>query len=109
MDAISAMRKLVAQKPRRVIRFGYDYARSIHKFIQPDFELPRRENVVRVRGKTESDRKKFVYPKGGARSHACEMSVHMIDPHLPQAHTNVDRLVEPKKIGAAIPFIQGCN
>jgi len=31
----------------------------------------------------------------------------MIDPHLPQAQTNVDRLVKPKEIGAAIPFIQG--
>src|SRR5438094_10258647 len=107
MDAISAMRESVAQKARGVIRFGDDYARSIDEFIQSDFELPRRENVVRVGGKTESDRKKLVYPKSSARSHAGEMSVHMIDSHLPQAQTNVDRLVEPKEIGAAIPFIQG--
>src|SRR6185503_4675059 len=67
----------------------------------------RRENVIRVRGKTESDRKKLVYPKSSARSHTGEMSVHMIDPHLPQAQTNVDRLIKPKEISAASPFIQG--
>src|SRR5258708_25624323 len=109
MDGISAMRELVAQKARGVIRFRDDRARCIDKFIQSDFELPRRENVVRVRGKTESDRKKLVYPENSTRSHAGEMSVHMIDPHLPQAQTNVDRLVKPKEIGAAIPFIQGCH
>ena len=105
MDAISAMRELVAQKARGVIRFGYDCARFIHKFIQSDFELPRRENVVGVRGKTESDRKKLVYPKSSACSHAGEMSVHMIYLHCPQAQTNVDRLVKPKEIVAATPFI----
>src|SRR5205085_4534391 len=76
-------------------------------FIQSDFELPRGENVVRVCGKTESDRKKLVYPESSARSHAGEMGVHTIDPHLLQAQTNIDRLVKPKEIGAAIPFIQG--
>ena len=101
MDAISAMRESLAQKARGVIRFGDDCARCIHKFIQSDFELPRRENVVRVRGKTESDRKKLVYPKSSARSHAGEMRVNMIDPHFLQAQTNVDRLIEPKEIGAA--------
>src|SRR4029077_11187902 len=109
MDAISAMRELVAQKARGVIRFGYDHARSIHKFIQSDFELPRSENVVRVRGKTESDRKKLVYPKSSACSHSGEMSVHMIYLHCPQAQTNVDRLVKPKEIGAATTFIQGSD
>src|SRR4029077_13867170 len=107
MDAISAMRKSLAQKARGIIRFGYDHARSIHKFIQSDFELPRRKNVVGVRGKTERDRKKLVYPKSSARSHAREMSVHMIYPHCLQAQTNVDRLVKPKEIGAAVPLIQG--
>src|SRR6266700_925487 len=105
VNAISAMRESVAQKARGVIRFGDDRTRCIDKFVQPDFELPRRENVVRVRGKTESDRKKLVYPESSARSHAGEMSVHMIDPHLPQAQNNVDRLVKPKEIGAASPFI----
>src|SRR5258708_19262663 len=103
------MRESVAQKPRGVIRLGDDRARCIDKFIQSDFELPRRENVVRVRGKTESDRKKLVYPESSARSHAGEMSMHMIDPHLPQAQTNVDRLVKPKEISTAIPFIQGSD
>ena len=107
MDAISAMRESLTQKARGVIRFGDDCTRCIDKFIQSDLELPRRENVVRVRGKTESDRKKSVYPESSARSHAGEMSVHMIDPHLPQAQSNIDRLVKPKEIGAAAPFIQG--
>ena len=31
----------------------------------------------------------------------------MIDPHCLQAQKDVDRLVEPKEIGAAPPFIQG--
>src|SRR4029079_10888058 len=31
----------------------------------------------------------------------------MIDPHFLQAQTNVDGLIEPKKIGAATPFIEG--
>src|SRR4030095_13422428 len=107
VDAISAIRESVAQKTRGVIRFGDDRTRCIDKFIQSDFELPRREHVVRVRGKTKSDRKKLVYPESRASSHAGEMSVHMIDPHLPQAQTNVDRLVKAKEIGAAPPFIQG--
>ena len=107
LHAISAITELLAQKTRGIIRFGDDYARSIHKFIQSDFELPRGENVVRVRGKTESDRKKLVYPKSSARSHAREMSVHVVNLHLLQAQTNVDRLVKPKEIGAASPFIQG--
>src|ERR1044071_5460683 len=106
MDAISARRELLAQKARSVIRFGDDYARLIHKLIQSDFELPRRKNVIRVRGKTESDRKKFVYPESRTRSHSGEMSVHMIDPHCLQPQTNVDRLVKPKEIGSASPLIQ---
>src|SRR6266540_5022531 len=106
MDAISPMRESFAQKACGEIRFGDDCARFIHNFIQSDFELPRRENVVRVRGKTESDRKKLVDPKSSARSHAGEMRVDVIDPHCPQEQTNVDRLVEPKEIGAATPFIQ---
>ena len=107
VDAISAMQESLAQKTRSVIRFGNDCARCIDEFIQSDFELPRRENVVRVRGKTESDREKFVDPESSARSHAGEMSVHMIDPHCLQAQANVNRLVKPKKIGTAAPFIQG--
>ena len=103
------MRESLAQEARSVIRFGYDHARFIHKFIQSDFELPRRENVVRVRGKTEIDRKKLVYPKSSSRSHTGEMSVQMIDPHCLQAQTNVYRLVEPKEIGAASPFIKSGN
>ena len=87
------MRESLAQKARGIVRFGDDCARGIDKFIQSDFELPRRENVVRVRGKTESDRKKFVDPESGARSHAGEMSVHMIDPHFSQAQSNVDGLI----------------
>src|SRR6186713_1475010 len=106
MNVIGAMRKSIAQKTGGVICFGYDYACCTHKFVQCDLELSRRKNVVRVRGKTESDRKKLVYPKSSARSHASEMSVHVIDPHCLQAQTNVNRLVKPKKIGAAIPFIQ---
>src|SRR4029077_21082251 len=97
MDAIAAMRESLAQEARCIIRFGYDHARSIHKFIQSDFELPRGEDVVRVRGKTESDRKKLVDPESSARSHAGEMSVHVIDPHCPQAQSNVERLVESKE------------
>src|SRR5207247_5905426 len=107
VDAISAMRESVAQKARGVIRFGYDRTRCINKFVQSDFELPRRENVVRVRGKTESDRKKLVYPESSARSHAGEMGVNMIDPNLLQAQTNVDRMVKTKEIGAVITFIPG--
>src|SRR3954452_21661888 len=107
MDAIGAIRKSLAQKPGGIIRFGYHYARSIHKFVQPDLELSRRENVVGMRGKTESDRKKLADPESSARSHACEMSVHMIDPHCLQSQTNVDRLAKSEKIRAATPFIQG--
>ena len=99
------MSEPLAQKARSVIRFGYDRARFVDKFIQSDFELPRGKNVVRVRGKTKSDRKKSVYPKSSARSHASEMSVHMINPYCPQAKTNVDRLVKPKEIGASPPVI----
>src|SRR5205814_2796050 len=106
VDAISAIRESVAQKARGVIRFGDDRTRRIAKFIQSDFKLPRRENVVCVRGKTESDRKKSIDPESSAGSHAGEMRVHMIDPHFSQAQTNVDRLVKAKEIGAAAPFIQ---
>jgi hypothetical protein len=62
-----------------------------------------------VRGKTESDREKFIDPESRARSHAGEMSVHMTDPHFPQAQPNIDRLVKPKEIRAASPFIQGVH
>src|SRR4029453_18827773 len=84
-------------------------ARCIYKFIQPDFELSRRKNVVRVSGKTKSDRKEFVDPEGSSRSHTGEMRVHMIDPHLPQKQSNVDRLIESKEIGTAPPLIQGAD
>src|SRR5215469_1432156 len=100
------MRKSLPQKARRVICFGDDRARCIDKFIQSDFEISWRENVVRVGRKTESDREKFIDPKSGARSHAGEMRVHMIDAHLPQEESNMDRLVKPKEIGAASPFIE---
>src|SRR6478735_4165645 len=107
MYAISAMSELVAQKARCVIRFGYDHARFIHKFIQSDFELPRRENVVGVRGETESDREKLVYPKSSACSHAGEMSGHMIYLLCPKAQTNVERLEKPKETAGAAPFTRG--
>src|SRR5436309_16087530 len=107
VDAISAMREWLAQKARGVIRFGNDCACCIDKFIQSDFELPRSENVVRMRGKTETDWKKFPDPESGARSHTSEMSVHSVDPRFPQAKSNVNGLVEAKEIGAAPPFIQG--
>jgi hypothetical protein len=106
MHAISEMRKSLAQKSRGIICFRDDCTRCVAKFIQSDFELPRRKNVVRVGGKTERDGKKLVDPKSGARSHAGEMRVHMIYPHLPQAPSNMDRLVKPKEIGAASPFIE---
>src|SRR6185369_6825772 len=86
-----------------------DCSRFIDKFIKSNFEMPRSENIVRMRGKTESDRKKIVYPKSSARSHAGEMSVHVTDPHLAQAQSNVDRLIKPKEIGATTPFIQGSD
>src|SRR5205823_12407920 len=101
------MRESLAQKARGVIRFGDDCARSIDKFIQCDFELPRRENVVRVRGKTESNGKKSGDPESSTRSHTGEMSMHMIDPHFAQAQSTINRLVEPKEIGPASPCIQG--
>src|SRR5262249_47939554 len=100
MDAISAMREPLEQKFGGIIRFRDGCARGIDKLIQRDFELPRYENIVRVRSKTESDLKKIVDPESGTRSHAGEMSVHMIDPHLSQAQPNVNRLVEPQEIGA---------
>src|SRR5262249_45583613 len=96
-----------AQKARGVICFGDDCARCIDKFIQSDFKLLGRENVVGVRGKTKTDREKFVNPESSARSHAGEMSVQMLDPHLSQAQSNVDRLVEAKEVREASPFIQG--
>src|SRR5262245_3715238 len=105
MDAIPSMRESLAQKARCIICFGHDCPRCIDQLIESDFELSRRENVVCVRGKAESDRKKLIYPESSTRRHAGEMRVHMIDPHFLQAQSNVDRLVEPKEIGAAPPFI----
>src|SRR5262245_31588930 len=101
------MRESLAQKARGVICFGDDCARCIDKFIESDLELSRRENVVCVRGKTESDRKKFIDPESSSRSHAGKVRVHMINPHFLQAEANVDGLVQSKKIRAAPPFIQG--
>src|SRR5262249_13534903 len=103
------MRESLAQKARGVICFGHDCARCIDKFIKSDLELSRRENVVCVRGKTESDRKKFIDPESSSRSHAGEVRVHMINPHFLQAEANIDGLVEPKKIRAAPPFIEGAD
>src|SRR5262245_50811374 len=63
VDAISAMRESLTQKAQGVIRFSDDRARCINKFIQSDFELSRRKNIVRVRGETETDGKKLVNPE----------------------------------------------
>ena len=37
------------------------------------------------------------------------MCVYMLDPHFPQPQTNINRLIQPKEIRAATPFIQRGN
>ena len=106
MDAISAVCESLTQKLRGVIRFGHDCTRRLDKLIQADFEVTRRKNVICVRGKTETDSKKFVDPEGRARGHAGEMRVHMANPHFTQAQSDVNRLVQPKEISASPPFLQ---
>src|SRR5947208_16797844 len=109
VDAISAVCESLAQKLRGVIRFGHDCTRPLDKLIQADFEVTRRKNIICVRGKTETDSKKFVDPKGRARGHTGEMRMHMPNPHFTQPYSDVNRLVQPEEISASPPFLQRCH
>src|SRR5262249_50971935 len=106
VDAPGATWKSLTQELRGVIRFGDDCPRRINEFVQSDFELPWRENVVRVCCKAETDLKKFVDPEGSARGHASEMRVHVRNAHLAQQQPDINSLVKSKEIGAAPPFIE---
>ena len=68
--------------------------------------MPRRENVVGVRGKTKRHRKKSVDPESGARSHSREMCMNMADAQFLQAQPDINSLIKPKKIGAPTPVIE---
>ena len=59
-----------------------------------------------MRSEAEGHWKKFVDPKSRARGHSHEMRVHMTDPHFLEAQSNVNSLIEPKKIRAPPPFIE---
>src|SRR5205823_13072537 len=71
-DASGAFRDAFLQKLLRIIARSDDYARCIDKLIKPDLEVSRCENVVRVRGKAEGQREKFVDPESCARCHRSE-------------------------------------
>jgi hypothetical protein len=106
MHAIGALPEALLQKFLGIIAYRDDYVRSIDKLIRPNLEVSRRENVIRVRGEAESDWEKFVDPESRARCHSHEVGVNMAYPHFPEAQSNVNSLIEPKKIRAATPFIQ---
>ena len=85
MDSISAIWKTFLQKFLRVIGLSDNHARRINKLVQTDLEIPRRENVVGVCGKAETDWKESLDPKSGPRCHSREVRVNMTNLHFLQA------------------------
>src|SRR5712692_4304907 len=109
MNSIRSIREVLAQEFSSVIGLGNDYTRSIDKFVQTDLELARRENVVGMGGKAESDWEKSADPKSGARGHPSEVCVNVTNPHFSQAQSDINRLIETEKIGAAAPLIESAD
>ena len=108
-DPSGAFWETLLQKLFRIITDSDDHSRRIDELNKPDLEVPRCENVVGVRGEAESDRKKFVDPESRARCHAHEVRVNVADPHFPKAQSDINSLIEPKKIGAPTPLIQSID
>ena len=67
------------QKVRSEIAYGHGRPGRFHELVEADFEIARRENVVRMPGEAELDAEELVDPKRGARGHAGKMRVHMVD------------------------------
>src|SRR5213595_2963710 len=109
MNSIRAIRKALLQKFLCVIRFGNNYTRCIKEFIEPNLKISGRENIVGMRGKAKSNSKKSVHPESGARGHSSKVRVDMTNPHFLQSQSNIDRLIEPKKIGAPAPLIESAD
>jgi hypothetical protein len=106
MDSIRALGETLLQKFLRVIGLGADYTRCIDKLVQTNLEISRRENIIGVSGKAESDWEKSADPKSGARGYSSEVCVNVTNPDFLQAQSDISCLIKTEKIGAPPPLIQ---
>ena len=109
MNSIRAIWKTLLQKFPCVIGLRNDYTRCIDKFIQTGLEISRRENIIGVGGKAESDWEKFVDPESSARGHSGEVCVNVMNPHFLQAQSDISCLIKAEKIGTPAPLIESSN
>src|SRR5438034_5596771 len=109
MNSIRSTWEVLAQEFFRIIGFGNDYTRCIDKFVQTDLEISRRENIIGMSGKAESDWEKPADPKSGARGHSSEVRVNVTNPHFLQTQSDINCLIKTEKISAAPPFIENSD
>src|SRR4029453_4838929 len=109
MNSICAIWEALTQKSFCVIGFGHDKRGCVNQLVQTDLKISRRENVVGVRGKAETDREKSADPESSAGSHSGEVRVHMANPNFLQAQSNITSLIKAKKMPAAPPLIESSD
>ena len=109
MNSIPAIWEALAQELCRVIGLGNDYARCIDKFVQTDLVISRRENIIGMGSKAESDWEEFAGPESGARGHSSEVCVNITNPDLLQTQSDINCLIKTEKIGTPAPLIESAD
>ena len=109
MNSIPATWEALAQEFFRVIGLGNDDTRCIDKFVQTDLEISRRENIIGVGSKAESDWEEFADPESSARGHSSEVCVNVTNPDFLQAQSDINCLIKTEKIGTPAPLIESAD
>src|SRR5207249_10637032 len=108
-NPIRPLRETFLQKFLRVIGLCDASTRWTDKLVQPDLEISRRENIVGVSGKAESEWEKSADPKSGARGHSSEVCVNVTNPDFLQAQSDISCLIKTEKIGTPAPLIDSAD
>src|SRR6476646_3287568 len=96
--------KLVPKMCRGIITHRHYGSGMGEQFRERHNKVAWRKNIIRMRRETERNCEKLIDPICGSRGHSGKMGVDTSDSLLPQPHTNIDRLIKPKKIRLPSPF-----